>query len=121
MTGCISKQAWVQAQLACNAGDAASCALVFKPGCPGPSPVCAQSPDTPIPVCPEPSPCPSGQSILCPKPPRQGNNGQWSTTNICYCASPYAPAAVTASAKNHWGLYLGLGIAAFVVYKVATG
>ncbi len=118
---CMSKQAWIKAQLACNSGDAASCALVFKPGCPGPDPSCAVLPTNPVPLCPEPSVCPAGQTNVCARPARQANNGKWGTATVCYCASPLAPAAIAQSASNRWGLYLGLGVAALIVFKVATG
>jgi len=118
---CISKQNWIAAQVACNAGNAASCALVFKPGCPGANPSCATLPTNPVPLCPEPSPCPQGQTSVCQAPPRQNNSGGWGKATVCYCASSVGPAIAVQSATSRWGLYLGIGIAALIVYKVATG
>lgn len=99
---CSDAQVWKTAQLACNAGDAAQCAA------------------TSVLPCPAPDVCPSGQAIVRERVPRQSNTGDWGTVAISYCASSFSPAAMTDSAKNNWGLYLGIAVAGLIVFKVAT-
>ncbi len=106
---CTDFDSWKSAQLACNQKDIDS-------------PECAQAQVLP---CPAPFYCPQGQSRIVeeiPKRVTQGpQKGVWGVITETHCASSYAPAAVTQSVKTRWGLYLGLGIAAIVVFKVATG
>lgn len=94
---------WKAAQLACNAGDAAQCAVAS------------------VLPCYVPEPCPAGQVWVNERIPKQAKSGAWGTISVTHCDPMYTSAAVATTAKNHWGLYLGLAVAAVVVYKVATG
>ncbi len=96
-------QAWKSAQLACNTGDAAGCAA------------------SAVLPCLAPAVCPSGQTRVSERIPKQAINGQWGSVSVTHCDAPYTSAAISQSASNHWGLYLGCAVAALIVYKVATG
>ncbi len=99
---CVDAQAWKAAQLACNAGDLSQCALADQRAC--------LPPDV----------CPSGTLVREIVPRQNRTTGMWGTVAIAYCASPVAPAAVSQSVKTNWGIYLAAGVAALIVYKVAT-
>lgn len=103
---CIKGSTWKTAQLACNAGEAAQCAVAdTRP-------------------CPAPSPCPSGTTPVGGKLPRQSKTGAWGTAQWTDCAPLVSSASVAQAARSvgaHWGLCLGLTLAAVIVYKVATG
>ena len=96
-------QAWKTAQLACNAGDAASCAA------------------SAVLPCLAPNPCPAGQVRVSESFPKKATSGAWGRVAVTHCDPVYSPAAIAVSAKSHWGIYLGCAIAAVIVYKVATG
>jgi hypothetical protein len=106
---CTDFASWKAAQLACNQVDIDS-------------PECAEAQVLP---CAAPFPCPDGQTRVVetiPKRATQGaQKGAWGVITQTHCASPFAPAAVSQSVKTRWGLYLGVTIAAIVVFKVATG
>jgi hypothetical protein len=123
---CLEPKAWATAQKACNAQGG-------KPLSSDPSDPCAlanQILTTPGHICPAPSsapsqyppdPCPAGQTMLDEQVPRQSKTGTWGTVTVHYCTSSLSPAVAAQSYKKNWGLVLGLGIAAVVVYKIATG
>lgn len=106
---CTDFLSWKAAQLACNEADIDSVA-------------CHQAL---IRSCPRADyACPDGQSLISDavtlRAPFGPNKGKWSTGTYHYCASSYAPAAAAAgAATRNWGLLIGLGLAAVVVYKVA--
>lgn len=101
--GCLDQQAWKAAQLACNAGDASQCAMA----------------DAVRSLCVGPNTCEQGTLVYESVPRQNRATGQWGTVAISYCTSPVAPAAIAQSAKTNWGLFLGIGVAALIVYKVA--
>lgn len=107
---CTDFASWKAAQLACNDADIDSA-------------ICHQALVRPCPS--NYANCPDGQTLVADeismRAPFGPNKGKWSSGTYRHCASTYSPAAVTQAVTSRWGLYLGLGIAAFVVYKVATG
>lgn len=71
-----------------------------------------------VPGSPE-NPCPVGTHQTC----LLGKPGQPVTADMCHCQTDSAAPLITQASsysQYHWGLYLGLAAAAFVVYKVAT-
>jgi hypothetical protein len=123
---CLEPKAWSASQKACNAqgGKPISTdpsdpctladAILTAPGkiCFPPSSAPSQYP---------PDPCPSGQTLLSEKVPRQSTTGAWGTVSVSYCASSLSPAVAAQAYQRNWGLIIGLGVAAVVVYKIATG
>jgi hypothetical protein len=112
---CAEPKAWATAQKACNAQGGKALSTSASDPC-----VLAQA-DQVVTPCPTDS-CPSGQTLVYEKVPKRSvTTGAWGTVSVSYCDSPVSTAAIASTTKSHWGLILGLGIAAVVVYKVATG
>ena len=66
-------------------------------------------------------PCPAGQHNVCLYP----GPGAMTTPDMCHCVADKAPIQqatqdASTNVQNHWGLYIGVAVAAFIVYKVAT-
>lgn len=66
-------------------------------------------------------PCPAGQHNVCLYP----GPGAMTTPDMCHCVADKPPVqqaatAVSNTVKYNWGLYIGVAVAAVIVFKVAT-
>ncbi len=144
--GCISAQAWISAQLACNAKlssvkgfGAAAYVLPPQPTLMAPPPAASApiDPNDPCSIasqkpCLAPAVCPPGLSRICQNIPRQAtmgaHAGEWGTVSVCQCLSPSNPVAVgptsapvpvmqaSAGGFQHWGLLAALAAGGAVIY-----
>ena len=115
---CVDPNAWVTTQETCNAQDGTARSTDPNDPC---SQAQAQSPPCKYGPYPGELPCPSGAKLLTESIPKRSRTGVWGTVTVSRCVSPLSPTLAAQGASRNWGLLLGLGIAAVVVYKIATG